>query len=71
MLSGFRGWEEVKEDARWLWGIGFSPITDNPLRYGQGAKLRWRTLKETRKRRGPEKARKRPQSPAQRWFWEF
>ena len=31
MLSGFRGWEEVKEDAQWSRSLGFSPITDNPL----------------------------------------
>ena len=26
MLSGFRGWEEVKKDARSDWGIGNKPL---------------------------------------------
>ena len=33
--------------------------------------MRPRRLDKTRKRRGPEKAGKRPQSPARRGFWEF
>ena len=33
--------------------------------------MRPRSLDKTRKRQGPEKAGKRPQSPARRGFWDF